>query len=204
MQDRSDMTPKKYMALILIFVSLLILFWTFLRIPFILNSYLTYNLIFYLNLASILVFTIGIMFDSWESLFICTLGSVIGEWCFCLIHGCGEETPVFLIFMVLSPGLSGMLISVLRKNLRNNFKNEIIAMIIGGIWQYVGLMIGAFFWYFFVLDYTHIIVLVAYPLFSTIFDLFLIPVSLILNEILRRAFKFRYFNGELQYILKKN
>ena len=179
-----------------------ILFRAFLRIPFVLNSELTYNLIFHINLASILIFSVGIMFTPWVALFICTLGSVLGEWMYCLIYGCGEETPVFLLFMVLSPGLAGALISVLRQKLKPSLINEIIAMIIGGIWQFVGLMIGAFVWYLGFLSFYLIIVFIVYPLYSTIFDLFLIPLSLLLNKGLRSAFNLKFFNDLLNEPIK--
>ena len=71
-------------------------------------------------------------------------------------------------------------------------------MIIGGLWQFIGLMIGAFLWYNLILEFSIIIVFIAYPLFSTVFDLFFIPISAILNEGMRKKLNLQYFEDILE------
>ena len=199
-EEKCKKNSNKFIITIAIFTAFLIIFTSFLRIPIIYNTQTTYNIIFHINLASILIFSIGIMFKPWVALFICLLGSVLGEWGYCLTYGCGEELPAYLLFMVLSPGLAGAFISIIRQKLKQKLINEIFAMVIGGIWQYFGLMIAGFIWYLGFLNWRVYVVFIFYPLYLTIFDLFFIPVSIILIKLLRNLFKVKYFDD----LLKKN
>ncbi|GAI13780.1 unnamed protein product, partial [marine sediment metagenome] len=124
---------------------------------------------------------------------------------FCLIFGCGESLPAYLIFMVVSPGFAGALISILKQKIKKEIYGEIIAMIIGGIWQYLGLMISAFIYYeVFIsgLSWKLYAVYIWFPFFSTVYALLLIPISLALNKALRKILKIRYFNELLLKPLK--
>jgi len=199
MNEENKEKTNLYVVLIAIYILLIVVFTSFLRIPFIFNSEESYNLIFHVNLASILIFSVGIMYRPWAALFICVLGSVLGEWCYCLLYGCGEDVPAFLLFMVLSPGLTGAVISVVLRKLKPKLQYEIIAMIIGGIWQYLGIMIAGFIWYAGFLTWKLYIVFIWYPFYSTIFDLFLIPVSILVNKAFRFVFKVQYLD-DLLYI----
>jgi hypothetical protein len=200
-----EINPEKFIITIVIFIISIALFTSFLRIPYFNNTVETYNLIFYVNLASILIFSTGIMFRPWVALFICVLGSVLGELIFCLIFGCGESLPAYLIFMVVSPGFAGALISILKQKIKKEIYGEIIAMIIGGIWLYLGLMISAFIYYeVFIsgLSWKLYAVYIWFPFFSTVYDLLLIPISLALNKALRKILKIRYFDELLLKPLK--
>jgi hypothetical protein len=200
-----EINIEKFIITIVIFIISIALFTSFLRIPYFNNTVETYNLIFYVNLASILIFSAGIMFRPWVALFICVLGSVLGELIFCLIFGCGESLPAYLIFMVVSPGFAGALISILKQKIKKEIYGEIIAMIIGGIWLYLGLMISAFIYYeVFIsgLSWKLYAVYIWFPFFSTVYDLLLIPISLALNKALRKILKIRYFDELLLKPLK--
>jgi hypothetical protein len=192
---------NKFILTIVIFIISITIFTCFLRIPYILNTELTYNLIFYVNLASILIFSAGIMFRPWTALFTCVVGSVLGELCYCLIFGCGESLPAYLIFMVVSPGLAGALISVVHQKLKPGLIKEIIAMIIGAIWQYLGLVVGAYIYYEIIISFFHwqlYAVYIFYPLYLTVYGLLLIPLSVILNIVLKHIFKVKYFDDLLE------
>ena len=200
-----EINIEKFIITIVIYIISITLFTSFLRIPYFNNTAETYNLIFYVNLASILIFSTGIMFRPWVALFICVLGSVLGELIFCLIFGCGESLPAYLIFMVISPGFAGALISILKQKIKKEIYGEIIAMIIGGIWLYLGLMISAFIYYeVFIsgLSWKLYAVYIWFPFFSTVYDLLLIPISLALNKALRKILKIRYFDELLLKPLK--
>lgn len=182
------------------FIILLAFFTSFLRIPYILNTELTYNLVFYLNLGSIFIFSVGILFRPWVALFICMVGAVIGELFYCLIFGCGESLPAYLIIIAVSSGLAGGIISFLNQKIDKGFVGEIIAMVIGGIWQYFGLVISAFIYYEALISgfrWQLYAVYFAYPLFSTIYDLFLIPISIILNFFIRKIVHIENFHDLL-------
>lgn len=197
MDEENKANVNKYIILIVIFTILIVIFTALLRIPFVYESAESYNLVFYFGFASILLFSVGIMYRPWEALFICVLGSVLGEWCYCLLYGAGYDTPVFLLFSIVSPGLMGAVISVVLRKLKPKLIYEIIAMIIGGIWQYIGLMIAGFIWYAGFLTWKVYIVFIWFPVLLTAFDLFLIPVSVLLNKVLRSVFKVRYFDDLL-------
>ena len=193
-------STKIFIMGLLTFIILLVCFTSFLRIPFILNSELTYNLVFYLNLGAIIIFSVGILFRPWIALFICIVGAVIGELFYCIIFGCGESLPAYLIMITVSSGLAGGIISFLNQKIDKGIIGEIIAMVIGGIWQYFGLVISAFIYYEVFISGFHwqlYAVYYAYPLFSTIYDLFLIPLSIILNFIIRKIVHIENFHDLL-------
>jgi len=197
-EKKNKMNPTKFIIIIAVFTIFLVIFNSFLRIPFILNTQTMYNLIFYFNLATILIFSIGIMFKPWEAFFICTLGSVLGEWGYSLINGSGAELPAYLLFAVFSSGLAGALISIVRQKLTPKLIHEIFAMVIGCTWQYIGLVIATFTWYYGILTWDTFIVFIFYPLYLTIFNFFLVPISVILNKYLRKSFKVEYFDNLLE------
>ncbi|MCK4239518.1 MAG: hypothetical protein KAX33_10365, partial [Candidatus Lokiarchaeota archaeon] len=70
-EEKCKKNSNKFIITIAIFTAFLIIFTSFLRIPIIYNTQTTYNIIFHINLASILIFSIGIMFKPWVALFIC-------------------------------------------------------------------------------------------------------------------------------------
>lgn len=198
---------NKFILSIVIFIISIALFTCFLRLPYIFNSQETYNLIFYVNFASILIFTAGTMFRPWTAFFTCVVGSVLGELCYCLIFGCGESLPAYIIFMVASPGLAGALISVIHQKLKPGLVNEIISILIGAIWLYIGLMISAYIYYEIIISFFHwqlYAVYIFYPLFLTVYSLFLIPLSVILNILLKHTLKITYFDDFLGFTTGNN
>ncbi|MFX0072896.1 MAG: hypothetical protein ACFFAO_17605, partial [Candidatus Hermodarchaeota archaeon] len=88
---------NKFLLSVVIYIISIALFTCFLRLPYIFNSEQTYNLIFYVSFSSILIFSAGIMFRPWTALFTCVVGSVLGELCYCLVYGCGESLPAYLL-----------------------------------------------------------------------------------------------------------
>jgi hypothetical protein len=78
-----------------------------------------------------------------------------------------------------------MLISLLKK------RNELKAMIIGGLWYFAGLLIPTAIYYSEILNW-NILYMVIYSLIAMIFNLTLIPLSLILNRLLRGVLKVEY------------
>ncbi len=183
---------KKFIAITIIYIGLLIACTSFLRIPFRFNTAITYSIVVQMHVASILIFSAGIMYKPWSAFFICVLGSVLGEFLQCLMFGCGEEMPAYLMYMILSPGLAGGIISLVKEKLNPTLKKEIISQLIGATWQIFGLLLGVIIWLALILQFRNVLVIVFYPLLATIFDFFFIPVSILLNEIIRRVLKVKY------------
>jgi hypothetical protein len=141
--------------------------------------------VFLIYLAPIFLYTICTMLRSLLSITISISSIVLGELLWSVVYGCMGELLVYVIVSLSSWGIACLLISLLRK------RNELGAMIIGGMWCFAGLLIPTAIYYSEILSW-NILYMVIYSLVAMVFNLLLIPLSLILNRLLRGALKVEY------------
>ena len=156
----------------------------FLRIPILIpTSWIT--AVFLLYFAPIFLYTISTMLRPFLSNTICFSCILVGELLWSVVYGCTGELIVYVIIALSSWGIACLLTSLLRK------RNEPGSMIIGGLWCFVGFLIPTAIYYSEILSW-NILYMVIYSLFAMVFNLILIPLSLILNRLLRRILKVEY------------
>ncbi len=182
--------PKRFLLVTTLFIGLILVSTAFLGIPIPLSLYWI-TLTYYLYLAPIFIYTAAIMLKPWISFVTCTLGLVLGELILCVIFGCSNELPFYLFFALISRGIQVLIISLLRK------RNEVVALVIGGLYEALGLLLVYFIYYRLVLYWIFDFVVI-YALLSALLDLLFIPLSLILNLAIRKVFKLKYLD-ELIY-----
>ena len=141
--------------------------------------------VFLIYLAPIFLYTICTMLRSLLSITISISSIVLGELLWSIVYGCTGELLVYVIVSLSSWGTACLLISLLGK------RNELGAMIIGGLWYFLGLLIPTAIYYSEVLSW-NILYMVIYSLVAMVFNLLLIPLSLILNRLLRGVLKVEY------------
>ena len=141
--------------------------------------------VFLIYLAPIFLYTICIMLRSLLSITISISSIVLGELLWSIVYGCTGELLVYVIVSLSSWGTACLLISLLGK------RNELGAMIIGGLWYFLGLLIPTAIYYSEILSW-NILYMVIYSLVAMVFNLLLIPLSLILNRLLRGVLKVEY------------
>ncbi|MFX0092034.1 MAG: hypothetical protein ACFFBD_09760, partial [Candidatus Hodarchaeota archaeon] len=171
---------------VMVFSALIVLSSVFLRIPIsIPTTWIT--VVAFIYLSPIFLYSISTMVRPWIVIVICFPSLVLGEWLWCGVYGCAGELPVNVIFVLSSWGIGCFLISLFRS------RNEIVAMLIGGLWGFPGLLIPALGYYGLILNWNPLYIVV-YSLLSMIFNLVFIPVSLLLNRLLRRILKVQYLD----------
>ncbi len=198
-KSKNDDTPdkkdekvdfRKFFITLIIFTGLVAFLSAFIKIPITLNLYWI-TLTYYLYFTPLLIYTIGIMFRSWIAFVMGTLGVILGEMIYCLAYGCSGELPYYLIFALVSRGAEVLLISLLRK------KNELLAMLVGGLWVLIGLLLVYYLYYYRFL-YWDLTFVILYAIISALLDLIFIPFSFLLNMALRKALNVKYLE-ELLY-----
>lgn len=174
----------RYLVLTSINIMLLILFSIFIKIHFLLDTpWIT--VMIYIFFTPLLIYSISIMFRPAFVFIIIFLGLTLGEILFCIIYGCGGEFPFYLISRLLSQGAAALIISSIRK------KNEVLAMISGGIWMFIGLFLISYIYYVLILNWGSDYIIIYSILFGGINFAF-IPLSILINKILRIVFKVKY------------
>ena len=177
---------RMFFLLFLLFTGLVAIFSAFLKIPITLNLYWI-TLTYHIFLTPILVYSIGIMFRPWLAFVICSLGVVLGETLYCIIFGCSGEMPFYLIFALVSRGGEVVLISLARK------KNELLAMLIGGIYALLGFFIVYYIYYHLILYWSSAFIIL-YALVSALLDFIFIPFSYLLNIGIRKSLNIKYLD----------
>jgi len=169
-----------------IYSALIVIFSVFLRFPILIPTPWITGVIF-LYLAPILLYSFSIMFRPWMVVAICFPSICLGELLWCVVYGCAGELLVYVIITLNSWGISCLLISLLRN------RTEVIAMLIGNLWGFLGLLIPAFIYYTMILNWNPLYI-VAISLLTMILNLVIIPASLALNLLLRKALKIQHLD----------
>ncbi|MEJ2251295.1 MAG: hypothetical protein P8Y70_14885 [Candidatus Lokiarchaeota archaeon] len=174
----------KFFLFMSFWIVLVIIFSMFVKIPFLLDTpWITVML--YIPLTPLLILSLSIMFRPSLTFLIIFLGLTLGEILFCGIFGCSGEFPFFLASKLVSQGGGAMISSFIRK------KNEILALILGALWMFIGLFIFAYTYYVIILNWGSEYILIYSLLFGG-FYLFSIPLALLLNKIYRIILKVKY------------
>jgi hypothetical protein len=138
--------------------------------------------VLYLYMAPIFLYSISAMVRPWAVVVVCFPSLAIGEALWTVVYGSAGELPLNLIIALNAWGIGCLLISFLRK------RNDILAMAIGGAWSLFGFLVPTIIYYNVILSWNALYV-IAYSVFSLVFNLVLIPAALLLNHIMRRSFK---------------
>ena len=138
--------------------------------------------IFYLYLAPILLYSFSYMVRPWIVFSLCFPALVLGEVVWSIFNGTGGELLFNVILALSGWGLGCLLISVLRN------KNMLLVLPVGALWSFIGILIPSAIYYEAILHW-NLLYMVAYSLFSMIFNLILVLPALILVYTLRRTLK---------------
>jgi hypothetical protein len=127
------------------------------------------------------------MVRPWLVIGICFPTLALSELLWCGVYGCGGELAVNTVVTFCSWGIACLIISVLRSH------HGIIAMLIGGFWTFLGLLIPTTIYYALILDWSALY-MVIYALLTMGFNLALIPIALVLNYALRNLLHVHYID----------
>jgi hypothetical protein len=97
-----------------------------------------------------------------------------------MLYGTGGELLVNVILALNGWGFACLLISILRN------KSMPLVLPLGALWSFVGILIPTAIYYDAILHW-NLLYMVAYSLFSMIFNLILVPPALVLVYLLRRT-----------------
>ncbi|MFX1253860.1 MAG: hypothetical protein ACFFCZ_19775 [Promethearchaeota archaeon] len=177
---------KSFILIALGFFVLIILSTTLLRIPIVIPTHWV-SVVFFLYVTPIFLYSLSTMVRSWIALAIVFPSLALGELLWCGLYGCAGELPLNVIITFSTWGIGCLLISLLRK------KNELVAMLTGALWGFIGLLVPALIYYALILNWSPLY-MVVYSLISTVFNLVFIPVSLLLNLLIRRMLKVQHLD----------
>lgn len=153
------------------------------KLSYSINNNDAYNTIAHINIASIFIFLIGIWFTPMEALAVCVSGTVLGELMGGIIFGAGDELPLYLVAVASAHGFGGFLISYLKRKLRYT----VLAMLLGGIWQYIAMAGCMYVWYEIINNissFSSPIIPLGLSIYAIATDILLIPVALLLSFLL--------------------
>ncbi|MHA2231587.1 MAG: hypothetical protein ACXAB4_03760 [Candidatus Hodarchaeales archaeon] len=191
--NTSHLAFRFFLCLILI-SGLFIIFKSFLKLgPFYTSDYATdatWTNIFYIHFTALLFFIIGINFRPWITIMLASLAILIGEVGYCIWSGYGGELWIQLIFSLMALAGAALVTSIFRE------KNEILALVFGVLWTFIGFYIPGSYYYNSVCDLGDSNVFILTLISSTI-NLAFIPLVLILNKIFRFLIKARYLEDFL-------
>ncbi|MGY5879433.1 MAG: hypothetical protein RTV31_04235 [Candidatus Thorarchaeota archaeon] len=189
-KSSSQIKPWKMFILIAATYSILIVvFSVFLRIPVLIPTPWITGIIF-LYLAPVLLYSLSIMIRPWMVMAICFPIICLGELLWCIVYGSAGELLVYVVISLNSWGIGCLLISLLRN------RNEAIAMLIGGLWVFPGLLVPTHIYYTLILNWNPLY-MVAIALVTMVLNLIVIPASLALNLVLRKALKIQHLDDLL-------
>ncbi len=175
---------QQFILSIIILLNLILISTATLRLPFFFNTPLSYNLIIHINIGSIFVYSVGILYKPKNALFICIIGLLLGELLYGYLFGIGKELALYLITISFSSGISGLLISIINWKINK----PLLAMIVGGLWEILGAVIIIYVWFAIINEWYLTFVIILYPILGTMFDLFLIPIPYVFKRILKSKF----------------
>jgi len=138
--------------------------------------------IYFLYLAPILLYAFSYMVRPLIVLSICFPALVLSEVLWSIIYGTGGELLLNVILALNGWGLGCLVISVLRN------KNMLLALPVGALWSFIGILIPTAIYYEAILHW-NLLYMLAYSLFSMIFNLILVPPALVLVYAVRRKLK---------------
>lgn len=180
---------KMFVLISTIYSALIVVFSVFLRIPILIPTPWITGIIF-LYLAPVLLYSFSIMIRPWMVLVICFPILCLGELLWCIVYGCAGELLVYVIISLNSWGIGCVLISLLRN------RNETIAMLIGGLWIFPGLLVPTYIYYSMILNWNPLY-MVAISLITMALNLVVIPASIALNHAIRKVLKIQYLDDML-------
>ena len=185
MKSTSQIESWKGFALIAtIYFTLIVVLSAFPRFPILIPTPWITGVIF-LYFAPIFLYSISVMVRPWMIVAICVPSLCLGELLWCVVYGCAGELIVYVIIALTSWGIGCILISMLRN------RNEVVAMLIGVIWGFLGLLIPSLIYYAMIL-YWNPLYMIAISLLTTVLNLVAVPVSLALNHALRRVLNIKH------------
>jgi len=164
--------------LVVVFLTATVILSVFFRIPIMIPTPWT-TAIYYLYFAPILLYSFSFMVRPWIVTSICFPALVLGEVLWSILYGTGGELLVNVILALNGWGLACLLISILRN------KNMLLVLPIGALWSFIGVLIPTAIYYEAILHW-NLLYMVAYSLFSMIFNLILVPPAMVLVYTLRR------------------
>lgn len=148
--------------------------------------------IYFLYLAPILLYAVSYMVRPLIVFSLCFPALVLSEVLWSIIYGTGGELLLNVILALNGWGLGCLLISVLRN------KNMLLALPVGALWSFIGILIPTAIYYEAILHW-NLLYMVAYSLFSMIFNLILVPPALVLVFALRRTLKVKNLEELFQH-----
>lgn len=177
--SKLSMVQPKYRFLIAIVLcaTSFVIFKSFIKIG---PIYITFDWtsLFTLYLTIFLILLIGTNFRPAIAFILSSLGIIVDELFFCLVHGYGGELWIQLIISTISFVGTAVIISKVRQ------KNTAIAFFMGGLWYLIGFFIPAYF-YFCVMFYWYPVSLLLYQVIHLLIYIALIPVVLLFNKAFR-------------------
>jgi len=148
--------------------------------------------IYFLYLAPILLYAVSYMVRPLIVFSLCFPALVLSEVLWSITYGTGGELLLNVILALNGWGLGCLLISVLRN------KNMLLALPVGALWSFIGILIPTAIYYESILHW-NLLYMVAYSLFSMIFNLILVPPALVLVFALRRTLKVKNLEELFQH-----
>ena len=186
--DRVDSIVKGTRArvglLVVVFITAIAILSSFFAIPILIPTPWT-TAIYYLFLAPILLYAFSFMVRPWVVISLCFPALVLSEVLWSLFYGTGGELLLNVILALNGWGLACLIISVLRS------RNMLLVLPIGALWSFIGILIPTAIYYEAILHW-NLIYMVAYSLFSMIFNLVLVLPALVLVYALRRTLKVQF------------
>ncbi len=177
---------RRFVLIAALFSILIVISSSFLRIPFLIPTPWITGVLF-LYLAPIFLYSFSAMVRPWLVLAICIPSLCLGELLWCIVYGCAGELLVYVIITLDTWGIGCILISFLRN------RNEIIALLVGGLWSFPGLLVPTYIYYSLVLNWNSLYP-VAIALLTMIFNMIIVPASFALNYVLRKALRIHYLD----------
>ncbi|MFW9832114.1 MAG: hypothetical protein ACFFD8_10115 [Candidatus Thorarchaeota archaeon] len=176
----------RFVVIAAFYVMLILLSSTFLRIPLLIPTQWV-SVVFFVLITPIFLYSLSVMVRPWLVITITFPSLAFSELLWCGVYGCGGELGVNLALAFSSWGIASLIISFLRT------KNEIIAMVIGGFWTFLGLLLPATIYYALILNW-NALYMVIYALLTMSQNLMLIPLALLLNYSLRKLLHIQYLD----------
>ncbi|MCP4764089.1 MAG: hypothetical protein GY870_20115 [archaeon] len=147
--------------------------------------------------SPIIVNSLAILFEkSWIPLFICVLGSLIGQWISAFLNDYGQDLPFVLFSAVFMSGSKVFIISWIKKK-----KSDRFALLISSFAEYFSYIFGGGFYYVFILSWTSLLsiaAIIAYTTLITFINSIFIPISLLLIKFVRAKLNIKYLDDLLK------
>ena len=177
---------NRFFLFVSVFAGIILLLKIFpIPIPF--RLMLGYDSYLHVYMTAIIIFSIGILFRPSIASIIGLIGLITGDIVFCLLFQCGGELWFNIAVSVFSFGVTSPLISLLRK------KNEVLAMILGACWLFLGFYIPMNIYFEGFLNFGESNVFLI-SLINFVLNIIFIPFALLLTKGLRTIFRTNYLD----------